>query len=91
MLFGDLPFDGKHKTELYRKILKCEFEFPKLEGPPFVSEMAKDLISRILVSNPKKRIGLSDIKLHPWFDSLDRQYKQKGSKLIIGNFMGVKN
>ena len=62
MLCGYLPFEDKDNDVLFRKILKC-----KLELPRHLSEDAKDLIKRILVTNPAKRITIKEIKRHPFF------------------------
>ena len=61
MLCGHFPFDDVSNDKLYKKIIKGKFEIPK-----FLSKNAKDLINKILVVNPKKRINLKDIKKHPW-------------------------
>ena len=61
MLCGHFPFNDVSNDKLYKKIIKGKFEIPK-----FVSKNAKDLINKILVVNPKKRINLKDIKKHPW-------------------------
>ena len=61
MLCGHFPFDDVSNDKLYKKIIKGKFEIPK-----FLSKNAKDLITKILVVNPKKRINLRDIKKHPW-------------------------
>ena len=61
MLCGNFPFEDVSNAQLYKKILKGKFEIPK-----FVSKNAKDLINKILVVNPQKRINIKDIKKHPW-------------------------
>ena len=71
MLFGFLPFDDKDNNILFRKILECNLEFPKnIE----VSKEAKDLISKILVPNPSKRIKLNEILNHPFLKSGNMEY-----------------
>ena len=56
-----------------------------LSIPAFVSAQAKDLISKLMCRNPKKRLGTvngaEEIKKHPFFKSIDwtrlfnREYK----------------
>ena len=66
MLTGRLPFKiEKDKLDLYKNSNNSELwkinwtdDFPKL---------AKDLISRILVPNPDKRLNLDQILSHQWF------------------------
>ena len=73
MLCGDFPFEDSSNDKLYKKILKGKFKMPK-----FLSKNAKDLISKILVVIPQKRINIKDIKKHPWvlkFIEKDNKYK----------------
>ncbi len=62
MLCGFLPFEDKDNEILFKKIRKCKLEFPH-----HISLISKDLIKKILVTNPDKRIGIKDIKKHPFF------------------------
>ena len=56
LLCGYLPFEDKNTALLYKKILDGQFQIPR-----FVSEPAKDLIRKILVTDPEKRITVSQI------------------------------
>ena len=62
MLCGYLPFEDKDNDILFEKILECKLSFPK-----YVSRTAKDLIEKILVTDPEKRISINEIKKHPFF------------------------
>ena len=66
MICGYLPFDGDDKENnndtLFRNIIECNIEFPDT-----ISEMAKDLISKLLTVNPNERITIPDIKEHPFY------------------------
>lgn len=62
MICGYLPFEDKNNDALYAKIKEGKFAIPS-----FVSEPCKDLIKKILVTNPMKRVKISDIVKHPWF------------------------
>ena len=73
MLCGYLPFDDKNNNILFRKILECKINFPKKLSPE-----AKDLLKKILVTNPNKRITIQEIKKHPFF--------LKGKKIFEKNF-----
>jgi len=74
MLTGLPPFYDKNRQELYNNIKSMEIDFlndEELEKKG-VSDEAKDLLSKILVKDPAKRLGGSekdaeDIKNHPWF------------------------
>ncbi len=58
---------------LFKNIVKGKFEFP---DDDFVSLTAKDLITRMLTTDPKERLGSfaggeKDIKSHPFFEGFD--------------------
>ncbi|XP_051659298.1 aurora kinase A isoform X2 [Manacus candei] len=60
-LVGKPPFEATTYQETYRAISRVEFKFP-----PFVTEGARDLISKLLKHNPFHRLPLKDVLLHPW-------------------------
>ncbi|CAL6040242.1 Kinase [Hexamita inflata] len=62
MICGYLPFDDDDLQKLYKKIISGIFKIPS-----FVSPQAQDLIMKILVTDPSKRIPLLEIMKHPWF------------------------
>jgi len=62
MLAGYLPFDDDDLQKLYKKIISGVFRIPA-----FISASAGDLISKILVTDPNKRISLKEITQHPWY------------------------
>ena len=62
MLCGYLPFEDKNNDVLFDKILECNVEFPE-----FLSEEPKDLINKILVVDPEKRITIEEIKKHKYY------------------------
>lgn len=74
-----MPLDTKNLKDIERQtqenIANVKYEFPK----DFPS-LAKDLVSKILKKNPKTRIGLSEIKSHPWV-----KCNQQSLETIISN------
>ena len=74
MLCGYLPFDDKDNNILFRKILQCKLEVPE-ENEVILSNEAKDLIKRILVKNPLKRITIDEILCHPFLESGLKEYQ----------------
>ena len=62
MLCGYLPFEEKNNDKLFEKILECKLNFPK-----YITEDAKDLMLKILVTDPEKRITIKEIKRHPFY------------------------
>lgn len=65
LLAGFLPFDEKTIVELFQKIQRADFVFPS----HFSKEM-KEIISLILVADPKTRISANELKCHPHLASL---------------------
>ena len=63
MLTGKLPFEDDDNVQLYKKIITGQYTLPE-----FLSRNAKDLIRKMLQTNPRKRITLNDIKGHSWFN-----------------------
>ncbi|XP_064608726.1 calcium/calmodulin-dependent protein kinase type IV-like [Liolophura sinensis] len=65
LLCGYEPFFGETERELFRNIRKCNYKFdsPWWSG---VSINARDLIERLLVVDPKKRLTADQALLHPW-------------------------
>lgn len=62
MLCGYLPFEDKDNEVLFKKILKCKLDFPS-----HLSSLSRDMIKKILVTDPDKRITIPEIKRHPFF------------------------
>ena len=69
MLFEELPFMDADVKRLYKKILTGKYEIPE-DKINDVSKDAIDLVTKILEVNPKKRIKISEIKSHPWFNQV---------------------
>ncbi|KAM9045757.1 calcium/calmodulin-dependent protein kinase kinase 1 isoform 3-T4 [Megaptera novaeangliae] len=69
---GQLPQSGQSDPDGVqqispRRLLKVFPRLPKAHKKrPKVSEELKDLILKMLDKNPETRIGVPDIKLHPW-------------------------
>ncbi|OLY83012.1 3-phosphoinositide-dependent protein kinase 1 [Smittium mucronatum] len=71
LLSGRPPFKGANEYQTFQKILHSEYEFP-----PHFSSAAKSLIEKILVLDPKARLGcgprgIDDIKQHEFFNGID--------------------
>ncbi|XP_076658298.1 aurora kinase C [Halictus rubicundus] len=60
-LVGTPPFLAKTYDETYVKIKKAQYKFPV-----YVSEGARNLISKLLVVDPDQRLPLEDVLKHPW-------------------------
>ena len=62
MVCGYLPFENPDNDKLFELILKAELDFPE-----HLSEICKDLIKKILVTDPNKRINIEQIKKHKFY------------------------
>lgn len=71
MLFGDVPFDGS-KANILESIFLCNPQFPK-----FVNPLARNLIKKLLVVDPNKRIKLCDLAQDPWMQQMWKQTFEK--------------
>ena len=78
MLVGKLPFDDEDIKILYHNIKIANYEMPN-----FLSYYAQDILRRILVSNPKKRIKLNELKRHPFLLMSEKTPMYKG--IIVDN------
>ncbi|KAJ9620561.1 spindle assembly checkpoint kinase [Taxawa tesnikishii (nom. ined.)] len=59
-LVGEAPFEDT-PVMTQRRIARGEMTIP-----PFVSAEARDLIKKLLVLDPEKRIPLDEVQQHPW-------------------------
>ncbi|KAF7842785.1 SNF1-related protein kinase catalytic subunit alpha KIN10 isoform X2 [Senna tora] len=62
LLCGTLPFDDENIPNLFRKIKGGIYTLPSHLSPG-----ARDMIPRMLVVDPMKRMTIRDIRQHPWF------------------------
>ncbi|XP_011643555.1 aurora kinase C-like [Pogonomyrmex barbatus] len=60
-LVGKPPFYAATNNETYINIKKLRYTFPS-----FVSEGARDLISKLIVIDPEKRLDMDGVLAHPW-------------------------
>ena len=93
MLCGYLPFEDPDNDILFRKISAAILEYPD-----HLSENSIDLMNKILVTDPERRIKINEIKKHPFylqgkefFDKLhpefmnnDKEKKNKNNPADIG-------
>lgn len=66
------PFTGTTVNRLLRNIARGEFKFQsKTIDWEYISPEAKDLISKMLVTRPYRRITIPRALLHPWFSRME--------------------
>ena len=78
MICGYLPFEDNNNEILFGKILKCKINYPK-----HIGELPLDLMKKIIVPDPNKRITLPQIKEHPFF--------LKGKSLFNQKYLNINN
>ena len=76
MMCGYLPFEEMendyYNEVLFNNIVQCKVEYPN----EFITPVAKDLLCKILVKDPKKRITIEEIKNHNFYLLGELLYKQ---------------
>jgi aurora kinase, other len=60
-LVGNPPFETASHKATYRRIDRVDLHFPA-----HVADDARDLITKILQKEPKRRLPLDQIAVHPW-------------------------
>ena len=63
MLYGQHPFQARDAS-FAQKVVRGDYPIPA-DIP--VSPLCLGLLKGILVPDPKARMGMMDIKQHPWF------------------------
>ena len=77
MLCGYLPFEDDNNDVLFKQILGGKIAYPK-----HLSEVSKDLLKKIIETNPEKRIKIEEIKTHPFYLMGKKIYEKKFKKKI---------
>ncbi len=79
LLVGRPPFKANNEFLTFQKIINLEYNFPA--GFP---EVARDLVERLLVSDPSRRLSIVHIKNHKFFEGTTwgpALWKQKAPRL----------
>eukprot|EP01016_Furgasonia_blochmanni_P010764 TRINITY_DN14627_c0_g1_i2.p1 TRINITY_DN14627_c0_g1~~TRINITY_DN14627_c0_g1_i2.p1 ORF type:complete len:466 (-),score=141.60 TRINITY_DN14627_c0_g1_i2:192-1589(-) len=65
LLSGNPPFYGDNNQEIFKKVIagKYSLNIPEFKN---VSKLAKDLIQKLLVTDPSKRLTAKQALSHPW-------------------------
>ena len=66
LLYGRPPFETSDVKKTYKRIKECQFTFNEDVA---VCHQAKSLISKLLVIDPSKRLGLEEILSHQFMTS----------------------
>jgi 3-phosphoinositide dependent protein kinase-1 len=65
LLAGRPPFKAANEYQTFQKIVALDYQFPR--GFP---EVAQDLVERLLVLDPQRRLTIEHIKNHPFFEGI---------------------
>nr|CAD70165.1 calcium-dependent protein kinase [Landoltia punctata] len=65
LLSGVPPFWGETEKKIFDSIMKDDIDFQS-DPWPSISASAKDLVSKMLTRDPKKRITAAQVLDHPW-------------------------
>ncbi|THK33125.1 serine/threonine-protein kinase PLK4 isoform X1 [Diachasma alloeum] len=68
LLVGRPPFDTDAVKSTLTRVVMADYKIPS-----HLSDMARDLIERLLKKNPRERIKLKDISKHPFVARLDKE------------------
>ena len=78
MVCGYLPFEDKNNDILFKKIAKCELDYPKV-----ISKNAKRLLKKIIINDPEKRITIQEIKKEPFYLQGKEAFKDRHPELFV--------
>ena len=67
LVCGYLPFEDSNTATLYKKIMAGTYTCPS-----WISSEVRDLISRILNTDPAKRMSISEIRQHRWYSQISK-------------------
>lgn len=88
-LCGHPPFPGNNPQQILLNVSTADIRFKEDEFSD-VSEEAKDLISRLLVKDPNKRISLADALAHNWFDETEDKKELEINVDVVSRLINFK-
>lgn len=80
-IFGKPPFDVSDEDELKKAVITQSSDYLKFPSKIPISDLAKDLLKKMIQPNPQKRIRLFDLLRHP----LLKHAFSEGEKTDDGN------
>ena len=64
MVAGYLPFEDPKTSNLYKKIMAADYQMPK-----FLTPECKDFLTKLLTTDPERRITIPEMRAHPYMRS----------------------
>jgi len=80
LLTAHVPFDGSTENEVFEKIMRAAYSFPKKLFDN-ISEEAKDFISKIFVVDTKNRMDATQCLEHPWLSGENDNAEESSSSV----------
>ena len=77
MIFDDFPFKGYKEEEIVYNIQKLKPDLINKDASPYV----KNLIKKMLIKDPFKRITVDECLKHDWFSAVADKYKKSNNNL----------
>jgi calcium-dependent protein kinase len=81
MLSGRPPFGGKNNNDILNNVMYGKFDF-SAPNWSLISDLGKDLISKLLERQADVRLTAKEAFSHPW---ITRQRRKEDKEIIIGN------
>ncbi len=81
---GKAPFENRVNREAFKNIMNLNYKFPE-----YLTELAKDFITRLLVKDPKRRYDIKEISAHHFLakaEGFNPDMMGKKIKLFKENF-----
>ena len=83
MLFGERPYEG-NQIKIADLVINTEYKLPSKVN---LSEETKDLLKRMLIRDPNKRITMKEIVTHPAICSIQKSPNMKNSLVNSAQFV----
>ena len=84
LLVGYPPFDGETKEQLIKKIKTQQVDTNNSDWEK-ISNLAKDLVCKMLERNVDKRISAENLLKHPWFNDVKKKSIFEKNLVLIEN------
>lgn len=75
-LCGKPPFESEKHVDTYKRICSVDLRFPS-----HVSSGARDIIIKLLRKDPRERLSLDGVFLHPWIVEMTKDLVQSGQQV----------
>lgn len=83
MLTGEFPYKEKHTFKLLKSIMENPLDLRKTE----LSPDAQTLLKGLLTKDPKLRLTIDQVILHPFFSKLHRKKRLSISQVSLNEMV----